>query len=525
MLVLKANADDEFSVNLKNTGRPMFTGRQTGRIMPLNWHKSNTMKLFPSLGIVALLLLAAACNLEVIPDDATPPGGDCPAVNFSYSTSGCASLPCVVQFSNLSTNDNGATYTWKLDGVSFSTSKNPSHSFAADGNYQVTLEVSKSGCGTLDTTITVAVNIGGGGSNITPFIKAYDLATSSATVFLRGVELGASGEFFLMGSDLYKTFAFKANAADGAMIGSPLSDDLDGNQVFVYQFLKTSDGGYITVGYDLFQNANPDAYLARFSSTLSPLGDFAYFDEGNDKKEYGYGVVEAGDGGFLIVGNARNFDSANPDSTGLFLVKTDANLTPSWHRYLFPFDSLATARRIVKTSTGYAIAGEKKNASGQLRNCFFRIDNNFNVIGTPTMLESGGSFASSVYDLVKVDDQNFILITLDGNVHKVNSAGTVLWSKAFQGGLRAGIMTSSGQLALAGYSSPGADFQTTLILMNHTTQVVEDQKFYQPAGASNSSAFTLRQLPDGGFLLGGGATFGSTGKAFLIRTDAEGNGP
>ncbi|WP_448547555.1 S8 family serine peptidase [Thalassotalea fusca] len=79
-----------------------------------------------------------------------------PSANFTYS---CSALAC--SFTNNSTDDNGiVSYNWNFGDGNTSTAQNPSHTFSADGAYNVTLTVTDGASQSDSSTQSVSVSSG-----------------------------------------------------------------------------------------------------------------------------------------------------------------------------------------------------------------------------------------------------------------------------------------------------------------------------------------------------------------------------
>lgn len=75
-----------------------------------------------------------------------------PTANFSGTNTQSCAIPNAVNFTNTSTFDAGATYTWDFgDASPVSNLENPNHSYLAAGSYDVSLIVDKAGC--IDTIV------------------------------------------------------------------------------------------------------------------------------------------------------------------------------------------------------------------------------------------------------------------------------------------------------------------------------------------------------------------------------------
>ncbi|WP_462158832.1 S8 family serine peptidase [Pseudoalteromonas sp. GB56] len=92
-----------------------------------------------------------------------------PTADFSYS---CSALAC--DFTDGSSDDNGvASYSWNFGDGNTSSAQNPSHTFAADGSYTVTLTVTDTVGQTDSSSQTVSVSSGSTGGNIDLSANGY----------------------------------------------------------------------------------------------------------------------------------------------------------------------------------------------------------------------------------------------------------------------------------------------------------------------------------------------------------------
>jgi len=100
-----------------------------------------------------------------------------PTAAFTYT---CTGLDC--DFTDQSTDSDGTIDTWYWDfgDGNTSTAQNPSHTYAADGTYDVTLTVTDDDSATDDDTQAVTVSGGGGGD--TMHVAAIDMSFTKAGV-------------------------------------------------------------------------------------------------------------------------------------------------------------------------------------------------------------------------------------------------------------------------------------------------------------------------------------------------------
>jgi len=118
-------------------------------------------------------------------------GGTTPTANFSYTTSGLTA-----NFTD-SSSDVGGTITghsWDFGDGGTSTATNPSHAYAATGNYSVTETVTDSGSQTASKTSSVSVSSGGGGGSQLLGNTGFETGTAAPWTITSGVLNSSASE-------------------------------------------------------------------------------------------------------------------------------------------------------------------------------------------------------------------------------------------------------------------------------------------------------------------------------------------
>jgi parallel beta-helix repeat protein len=231
--------------------------------------------------------------------------------------------------------------------------------------------------------------------------------------------------------------------------------------------IQTGDGGYAVVGEGNSKSGNPRGFLFKLDSS----GNMQW------NKSYSTGnllaVVQTRDGGYALDGVS-------------VLIKTDSKGNVQWNK---TFSDEYVASMVQTSDGGYALAGYATTAQVQ-----------------------NGRYESDFW------------------LAKVNSAGTLLWTKTFgrTGDTEASsvIQASDGGYALAGKSNAYSDAGEYDFMLVKTDSSGNQQWLKTFGGAGgDSEANSVIQISDGSYVLAGDTTaYGLGGyDAWLVKTDPLGN--
>ena len=118
-----------------------------------------------------------------------------------------------------------------------------------------------------------------------------------------------------------------------------------------YSVQVTSDGGYIIAGYiESFGTDEVDVYLVKTNSDGNLLWSQTYGDTGSGyaHDDYGWSVLVASDGGYIIVGHTWSFGAGGTD---VYLVKIGPKVTTTTTTSTTMLTTTATLPRITTTVT------------------------------------------------------------------------------------------------------------------------------------------------------------------------------
>lgn len=116
--------------------------------------------------------------------------------------------------------------------------------------------------------------------------------------------------------------------------------------------MQTTDGGYAMVGNTNSSGAGgTDFWLVKTNA----IGDMQWNKTfGGTSNEYGYCVVQAGDGGYAVLGYGNSFGAGGNDS---WLVKTDPAGNMVWNKTYGGTSGDKVYTIVQTTDGGYAVTG------------------------------------------------------------------------------------------------------------------------------------------------------------------------
>lgn len=193
------------------------------------------------------------------------------------------------------------------------------------------------------------------------------------------------------------------------------------------------------------------------------------------------------------------------------------------------------AHAVVPTATGYAMLGENYDGPTAERSVVFRLlDSQGNLLHTRQYSRPGFSYAP-VNSLMALPDGGFatavgtFLPSGAGTtmLWRFNAQGDTLWTRtynvaslSFAFGL---CCTRDGGFAIAGEIFPVANSRQMLLARTDSAGNLLWHRAFQLR--ANNQAFTVAQMKDGGFLVGGLAydPGGRTAFGCVVRTDSTGH--
>jgi hypothetical protein len=225
--------------------------------------------------------------------------------------------------------------------------------------------------------------------------------------------------------------------------------------------IQATDGGFVIVGAtNSFSLGSVDVLIAKFDSSGNYLWTRTFGGSGNDQ---GSSIVQTEDGGYMVTGDTNSY-SAGGDSD-VFLAKLDALGNLIWMK-TFGGTKEDSGRQIIRTKDGaYMILGVTQSFSAGGDNDVFlaKFDASGNLIWMKTF---GGTNEDRSATILQAQDEGYVvagwttsfnLVNKEIFIAKCDSSGNFLWMRAIGmgtddwGGFV--VETNDGEYAVAGQTN------------------------------------------------------------------------
>ncbi len=220
--------------------------------------------------------------------------------------------------------------------------------------------------------------------------------------------------------------------------------------------IKTMDGGYAvggstwsfgTGGYDMYMLKLDGSGTLQWNKTI-----------GGGGHDYGYSLIQTSDSGYAITGYTSSFGAGGED---MYITKLNSSGTLQWSRTMGGTNNEYGISIIQTTEGGYAITGYTNSSFGAGLYDMYTVK--LNSSGVPQWTRTvGGSNNDYGNSIIQTTDGGYVIAGStnsfgaggDAYIVKLNSSGTVQWSKTAGGtgaeGLGCIISTSDGGYFAAG---------------------------------------------------------------------------
>ena len=284
----------------------------------------------------------------------------------------------------------------------------------------------------------------------------------------------------------------------------------------------TYDGGFVMAGTTL----EYDISLFKTDGNGNFLWAKTY---GDSLYDHAQSVIETNDHGFLIAGATTSFGLGKSDA---YFIKTDQSGNLTWSK-TYGQQSWQGATSVQQTSDGGYIA-VGYHSSSQHDIYAFKTDSLGNLQWSK--LFGGGDYDDG-YSVVQTPDGGYLIAGdtysfgvavgfMDGLLIKLDSAGTMMWSKTYGGTGNESITcikpVKTGGYIMAGYTNELGFSDDYVVRIDESGSVLWSAKY----GTSDWERSTsIVETSDGGFIISGisAASFGILEDGHLVRIDNSGN--
>ncbi|TYA60084.1 hypothetical protein [Formosa maritima] len=309
---------------------------------------------------------------------------------------------------------------------------------------------------------------------------------------------------------------------------------------------STTDGGYAILGYTQSSDGDIsdkpiegyDYWVLKFDSNNSIQWSKTY---GGTEDDRGNKIIQTPEGGYAILGYTYSSNQDVTENAGLqdyWLAKLDATGNIIWQKS-YGYSGLDNGISITQTSdSGFLLVGvldvtasggagnTKLNTSKHAGGDYWAIKIDSNGI-IQWSKYYGGSFTDTPYDVIKTEDNGYIIIgSSDSNdvdisnnlgeydfwVIKIAATGELLWEKNYGGSqideARSIIDTNDGNYLIVG-DSRSNDFDVSqnfggadvwVIKITPLGELIWEKSF---GGSSFDVSRSIKKTQDNGFLISG----------------------
>ncbi len=290
----------------------------------------------------------------------------------------------------------------------------------------------------------------------------------------------------------------------------------------------TSDGGYVAVGLTRsFGEGDDDIYLVRTDATGNVLWTQTY---GGPETDNGWSVHESA-GGLVLAGFTKSFGMGGFDC---YLIRTDLEGEMQWSKTFGGEDNDRCWALLPASDGGYVLVGETTSFGSGAEDCYLiKTDASGNEVWSKTFGGEKGDRCFSITQAddggFLLVGQTYSEGAGDRDVYlvKTDASGNEVWSKTF-GGPASDVghsvtRTAEGHFVVTGYTTSFAiaEDDPYLIKIDARGQT-QWTRVISMEGVNHT--LTGEQAADGGFFLGGFSNFGPNGAngALLVKTDGDG---
>jgi len=299
---------------------------------------------------------------------------------------------------------------------------------------------------------------------------------------------------------------------------------------FATAALATPDGGYVVAGYtNSFSPGTIAAWLLKLDANGEVVWQKIY--SGPYFGIYPNSVELAADGGYIVAADLW----ATGGEANVWVAKLDANGNLAWQKS-YGGNAVDISRNAIATADGgYAIAASTGSfALGSFDVWVLKLDSAGNIVWQ----KAYGGYADDQAGVIRATrDGGYVIAGYAGAfpapgrksawLLRIDASGNVLWHNAYAGALGDTVAqdvrpTPDGGYIVAGYRySTGPGLTDALLLRLDAAGNIVWQKTY--GGINHDAANSVLATSDGGFVVAGYTEFPALDHAWVFKVDASGD--
>ena len=276
-----------------------------------------------------------------------------------------------------------------------------------------------------------------------------------------------------------------------------------------YSVVEAHDGGYIIIGEtDSIGAGNSDVYMIKTDKVGNEVWSRTF---GGTDWDFAYHIEETDDGGYIIVGNTYSFGAGSID---FYLIKTDKDGNELWSR-AYGTSTLDLAMEGHQTDDGgYIIVGQTEVdwVSTDYDVYLVKTDENGNELWSRSYGAANDESGQSVHQttdggyIIAGDIWTLSFVDLDFLLIRTDENGNELWSKNFgiyrNDSANSILQTLDGGFIFTGFSEFDAAYRTDLVLVK-TNRAGEMLWYERYGGHFWDDGEYLERTDDGGYIVVG----------------------
>ncbi len=285
---------------------------------------------------------------------------------------------------------------------------------------------------------------------------------------------------------------------------------------------QTSDRGYVIAGWTAGQ---PPVYLIKADSS----GDTMWTRTYGGERDIGESVRQTSDGGYVVVGLTFSFGPGAPDTSNVYLIKTDVHGDTIWTK-TYGGAGFDVGYAVQQTADGgYVLAGYSDSSARHVFN-LIKTDAYGDALWTKAY-ERDGTSEGVGHSVEQTSDGGYIAAgTAKADVYLVrtNEQGDTLWTRVYGGqdyeeGYAVQQTDDGGYVVVGCTHSYGAGhYDVYLIKIGATGDLMWTRTY---GGTGDDIGRSVLQTSDGGYFIAGWTDSYGVGShdSYLIKTDASGD--